>query len=140
MHGGAWPCNQCFSPYRPTWLACRHFCNPKYDASAPLPARILPPHAPPSASEVDDWRLFNSSLGGKLPGAKSREEFVRYLHLRDVDWRNAFHRGLAEQVAEFKKEQRVKAEQRRQAAWQEYRERIFAEALVPAAAKQQSLE
>ena len=65
---------------------------------------------------------------------------MRYLHLRDVDWRNAFHRGLAEQVAEFKKEQRVKAEQRRQAAWREYRERIFAEALVPAAAKQQSLE
>ena len=95
----------------------------------PLPARILPPHAPPTATEVDDWRVFNASLSRNLTRAgssdKAREEFVRYLKLRDVDWRDAFHRGLAEHVKAFKKEKRLEAEQQRQSAWKEYRDRLF---------------
>ena len=112
----------------------RHFCNPKYDPNIPLPARILPPHAPPTAAEVDDWRVFNASIGRKLTrpgkGDKAREEFVRYLKLRDVDWRDAFHRGLADHVAEFKREKRLEAERQRQAAWKEYRDGLFAKAIA----------
>ncbi len=77
-------------PQRHQWL----YCNPTYDPNKPMPAKISTPHAPRSAAETDDWRLFNAAFGGKA-NAQRRKEFVRYLHLRDVDWRNAFHRGLA---------------------------------------------
>jgi hypothetical protein len=43
--------------------------------------------------------------------------------------RDAFHRGLAEYIAEFKKQQRVKAEQMRQDAWREFKKGIFTQAL-----------
>ena len=77
--------------------------------------------------------MFNASLSRNLTRAggseNAREEFVRYLKLRDVDWRDAFHRGLAEHVKAFKKEKRLEAEQQRQAAWKEYRDRLFSNAL-----------
>lgn len=112
-------------PQRHQW----YFCNPNYDALRPLPRRILPPHAPPSAAEVDDWRLFQARLGSSLPGDKARKEFVRYLKLRDVDWRDAFQRGLAAHVTEFKRVQRADAEGARQRAWHEYRRRVFEKVL-----------
>jgi hypothetical protein len=105
----------------------RHYCNPRYDPNQPLPDRILPPHAPPTAASVDDWRLFNAQLGSTL-NPRSRAEFVRFLKLRDIDWRNAFHRGLAEYVKEFKKDQAAKDEATRQKAWQAWREQVFAQA------------
>jgi hypothetical protein len=114
-------------PARHQW----YYCNPNYDPSAPRPARILPPHAPPSAADADDWQRFNASLAGRaggLAGDKARREFVRYLHLRDVDWRDAFNRGLAQYVGEFKRAQRSDAERARQSAWHEYRARLFEQA------------
>lgn len=69
--------------------------------------------------------------------ARSRQEFVRFLKLRDVDWRNAFQRGLADYVREFKQEQRHRAEKQRQQAWSEYREQLFAKALEQPAEQQQ---
>ena len=50
------------------------------------------------------------------------------MKLRDIDWRNAFHRGLAEYVKEFKKDQAAKDEATRQKAWQAWREQVFAQA------------
>ncbi len=55
---------------------------------------------------------------------------MRYLSLRDVDWRVAFQTGLAAYVAEFKKEKKAEAEAARQRAWAEYRQQVFAEAEV----------
>ncbi|GAX84994.1 hypothetical protein CEUSTIGMA_g12415.t1 [Chlamydomonas eustigma] len=111
-------------PQRHQWL----FCNPKYDAHAPLPSKILPPHAPPSAADVDDRRLFRASLGQRF-SEKSRKGFIRFLKLREVDWREAFQKGLAEHVAEHKKAQKMMAEQLRQRAWKEYRDSLFQKAL-----------
>lgn len=53
---------------------------------------------------------------------------MRFLKLRDIDWRNAFHRGLADYVKGFKKDQAEKAEAVRQKAWQKWREQVFSEA------------
>lgn len=76
---------------------------------------------------MDDWKLFNAQLGSTL-NPKDRAEFVRFLKLRDIDWRNAFHRGLADYVKGFKKDQAEKAEAVRQKAWQKWREQVFSEA------------
>eukprot|EP00955_Chlamydomonas_euryale_P013435 144864-Chlamydomonas_euryale.AAC.4 len=113
-------------PQRHQWF----FCNPRYDPHEPMPRRILPPHAPPSAAHVDDWRVFQSRLGGSLTTKKARAEFVRFLKLRDVDWRNAFHRGLAQHVADFKRQQQIEAERTRQHAWHDYRRQVFERAIA----------
>lgn len=105
----------------------RYYCNPRYNPNKPLPSRILPPHAPPTAASSDDWELFHAKLGSTLnPG--SRAEFARFLKQRDVDWRNAFHRELADYVKAFKKEEAAKAEAARQKAWQDWRVKVFADA------------
>ena len=71
--------------------------------------------------------MFHAKLGSAL-NPKSRAEFVRFLKLRDIDWRNAFHRELADYVRDFKRDQAAKAEGLRQKAWQEWREKVFADA------------
>lgn len=108
-------------PARHQW----HYCNPYYDPNRPLPAQMLPPHAPPSAHEVDDWAVHDSLA---LPGAdpvKHRRAFVRFRRLRDVDWREAFQRGLAGHIKQLKKAQRIQDEATRQQSWWAYKERVF---------------
>lgn len=52
------------------------------------------------------------------------------MRLREVDWRDAFLRGLAADVKEIKKEYAKQDEASRQRAWGAYRDKLFADALA----------
>ncbi len=113
-------------PKRHQW----HFCNPAYDPNQPLPPKILPPHAPPAARQQDEWEAYRRlrPTHWQRSEQRYRQEFMRWLALRDVDWRNAFQQGLAaEHKAEDKRERR-RREKLRQQAWQEYRAELFRQA------------
>nr|8A22_AK Chain AK, mL87 [Polytomella magna]8APN_AK Chain AK, mL87 [Polytomella magna]8APO_AK Chain AK, mL87 [Polytomella magna] len=107
-----------------------YYCNPKYSAEDPLPTKIFPPHAPPTAESLDDWAKFRK-LCPKDPveAKKFRKHFVRFLNQRNYDWRTAFERGLAKEVAVAKAAQRAEDETKRQEAWHAYRTAVFESAL-----------
>jgi hypothetical protein len=119
-------------PARHQW----HFCNPGYDAAQPLPRKILVPHAPPSAAASDDWATYRElrveagAMG--VSGRRHRKALMRFLRLREVDWRNAFQRGLAEHTDGVKEERRLEDEAARQRAWRAYRVAVFQQALAAA--------
>lgn len=52
------------------------------------------------------------------------------MRLREVDWRDAFLRGLAADVKEIKKEYAKQDEAARQKAWAAYRDKLFSDALA----------
>jgi len=111
-------------PQRHQW----HFCNPNYDPAERLPKSILPPHAPPSAAAINDWARYRAGMPNSET-RKYRRNFIRFRSLRDLDWRDAFQQGLAQHVKEAKKAQKLENEQRRQHAWRQYKEGLFAKAL-----------
>lgn len=49
-----------------------------------------------------------------------RQQFVRWLALRDVDWRNAFYEGIAADAKLRGLKGKRKAESKRQRAWAEF--------------------
>jgi hypothetical protein len=57
-----------------------------------------------------------------------RAEFVRWLRLRDVDWRSAFEAGLARDVKRLRREAAKRDGKRRHEAWAEYRRGLLAAA------------
>lgn len=56
---------------------------------------------------------------------KYRKEFTRFQKLRDIDWREAFQRGVAEDLRLSRKAERLEAEAKRQEAWRQYRDALF---------------
>ncbi|MEW5305264.1 MAG: hypothetical protein WDW36_007818 [Sanguina aurantia] len=92
---------------------------------------MLSPYAPPSAAYVDDWAVYKRYLPkdkGLVP--KYRQNFIKFMRLREVDWRDAFLRGLAADVKEIKKEYAKQDEAARQKAWAAYRDKLFSDALA----------
>ncbi|KAJ9518884.1 hypothetical protein QJQ45_026271, partial [Haematococcus lacustris] len=106
-------------PARHQW----HFCNPNYDKHQPLPAKMLPPHAPPSAERLDEWKLFKQLSANHRQGSTRRyiTQFRRWLALRDVDWKVAFEQAVAADTKVLKLEARREARRRREASWQDYK-------------------
>ncbi|GIL97191.1 hypothetical protein Vretimale_2934 [Volvox reticuliferus] len=54
-----------------------------------------------------------------------RKEFTRFQKLRELDWREAFQRGVAEDLRLSRKSERLNAEAKRQEAWRQYRDALF---------------
>ncbi|GIL64818.1 hypothetical protein Vafri_18681 [Volvox africanus] len=112
-------------PSRHQW----YFCNPNYDANRPLPVVFRSPYAPPSAWETTDMAEYQRHLGLRPPKGCDlrvhRKEFSRFQKLRELDWREAFQRGVAEDLRLSRKAERLNAEARRQEAWRQYRDALF---------------
>ncbi|GLI59343.1 hypothetical protein VaNZ11_001205 [Volvox africanus] len=112
-------------PSRHQW----YFCNPNYDANRPLPVVFRSPYAPPSAWETTDMAEYQRHLGLRPPKGCDlrvhRKEFTRFQKLRELDWREAFQRGVAEDLRLSRKAERFNAEARRQEAWRQYRDALF---------------
>ncbi|PNH03276.1 hypothetical protein TSOC_010681 [Tetrabaena socialis] len=117
-------------PARHQWL----YCNPNYDPAAQLPKVLRAPYAPPSASATNDWQTYRHHLQQKPANREDegryRRSFVRFLKLRDLDWREAFQRGVAEDKHLQQKRERLQAEAKRQDAWRLYKEALFERARI----------
>ncbi len=50
------------------------------------------------------------------------------MKLRDLDWREAFQRGLAVDAKQRQKARKQQEEAVRQEAWREYKDKLFADA------------
>lgn len=75
-------------PARHQWL----YCNPNFDPHHPLPPKMLTPYTPPTNLTQDEWQTYrNLKQTHRQPSAERyRQKFVRWLALRDLDWRTAF--------------------------------------------------
>lgn len=114
-------------PARHQWW----YCNPNYTASDALPAVLRPPHAPPGSTASTDWEAYAKNKPGTTDSkqiAKYRREFVQFMRLRDLDWREAFQRGLAGDAKQRQKARKQAEEAARQQAWREYKDKLFADA------------
>lgn len=122
-------------PSRQQWW----YCNPDYDAAEQLPTVMRSPFAPPGASASTDWPTYERHL--RLQPANARDErryrkqFIQHLKLRELDWREAFQRGLAEDVRTRQKQERLTAEAQRQDAWRAYKEALFERARLEGVAE-----
>ncbi len=120
-------------PSRHQWW----YCNPGYDAAEQLPTVMRSPFAPPGASASTDWPTYERHL--RLQPANARDErryrkqFNQHLKLRELDWREAFQRGLADDVRTRRKQERLTAEVQRQDAWRAYKEALFERARLAGA-------
>jgi hypothetical protein len=121
-------------PKRHQWL----FCNPNYDPHAPLPPKPLPPHAPGTAQLRDERHTFAQLLPAheQASDRKFRQQFVRWLSLRDVDWRNAFTQGLATDAKALRRKRRHEQRERRHQAWQQFKMQLAAPPSRPVAQQQ----
>ncbi|KAF5838135.1 hypothetical protein DUNSADRAFT_3330 [Dunaliella salina] len=105
-------------PARHQW----HYCNPNYDPQHPLPPKMLTPYTPATNLQQDEWQVFRTQKQHhRQPNAERyRQQFVRWLALRDLDWRNAFFEGIAADAKRRGLKSKRKAEARRQRAWAEF--------------------
>ena len=57
-----------------------------------MPTKMLTPYTPPTNLTQDEWQIFrNLKQTHRQPNAERyRQQFVRWLALRDLDWRTAF--------------------------------------------------
>ncbi|KAG2501827.1 hypothetical protein HYH03_000326 [Edaphochlamys debaryana] len=112
-------------PARHQWL----YCNPNYDPAAPLPEVLRSPFAPPSASQIKDWATYQWHLrlqpANRQDVQRYRRNFVRFMELREVDWREAFERGVADEKWATKRAAKAEAEAKRQESWRGYKEALF---------------
>jgi len=117
-----------------------HFSNPNYDPSQPLPPKILPPHAPIAARGQDEWQIYHAGkpTHRQRSDRDYRAKFMRWLHLRDVDWRTAFQLGLAADQVVASKQTRMANHVKRQKCWQAWRARHGATILRQLAGHEQS--
>lgn len=60
---------------------------------------------------------------------KYKQQFERWVRLRDADWRVAFQRGVAEDAKQTLAQKREEEERSRQVAWQDFKNKVFQEAL-----------
>lgn len=113
-------------PARHQW----HYCNPGYSADHPLPPKMLTPFAPPSTLQQDEWQVFRAARPHhRQPSSQRyRQQFVRWLKLRDLDWRTAFVEGVAADAKARGKAARKLKEARRQRAWAQYVQQLGQEA------------
>ncbi len=56
---------------------------------------------------------------------RHRKEYTRFQKLREMDWREAFQRGVAEDMRRSRKAVRLEAEATRQEAWRQYKDALF---------------
>lgn len=54
-----------------------------------------------------------------------RAQYIRWLKLRDVDWRESFRQGMAEEARVDARTLRKEKQRVREQAWAEYKERLF---------------
>ncbi|KXZ41686.1 hypothetical protein GPECTOR_320g27 [Gonium pectorale] len=112
-------------PSRHQWL----YCNPNYDPAKPLPLTPRSPFAPPEESIASDNATINWHLKQQPENRRDRRIYLRrhsrFAQLREFDWRDAFERGLAEDVRATKRRERHEAEAERQRSWQQYKEALF---------------
>ncbi|PNW79490.1 hypothetical protein CHLRE_09g417100v5 [Chlamydomonas reinhardtii] len=112
-------------PRRHQW----HYCNPEYDPAAPLPEVLRSPFGPPGAERSHDWATYARHLQLQPENRRDlkryRARFVRFMQLRELDWREAFQRGVAEDSRVSNKVARAKAEAQRQDAWSDYKQAMW---------------
>ncbi|GLC76209.1 hypothetical protein PLESTF_001749800 [Pleodorina starrii] len=112
-------------PRRHQW----YFCNPNYDPTKPLPVAFRSPYAPPSAYEMSDQAEYQRHMSVMPPKGRDlrshRKEFARFQKLRELDWREAFQRGVAEDLRLSRKAERREADAKRQEAWRQYKAALF---------------
>ncbi len=127
-------------PQRHQW----HFCNPLYDPNQPLPPKILTPHAPFNAREQDDREVYKRLFPHHRQRNDQvfREKYVQWIKQRDLDWRDAFQRGMAREAKDDKQKERRASERKRQEAWAEYKKKLFEAAVAagPQAAQQYQVQ
>ncbi|EFJ40437.1 hypothetical protein VOLCADRAFT_108158 [Volvox carteri f. nagariensis] len=82
-----------------------------------------------SAWEATDMAEYKRHITRKPPKGKDLREhhkdFTRFQKLRELDWREAFQRGVAEDLRRSRKAGRLEAEAKRQEAWRQYRDALF---------------
>lgn len=105
-------------PARHQW----HFCDPTYSPHEPLPPKALTPFTPPTNLRQDEWQLFRAQQAHSRQAspARYRAQFVRWLALRDLDWRTAFQQGVAEDAKQRGRELRRVKHARRHEAWRAF--------------------
>jgi len=83
-------------PARHQW----HYCNPNYDPQHPLPPKMLTPYTPPTNLHQDEWQIFRTQKQHHRQSSaeRYRQQFVRWLALRNVDCRNAFYEVSSREV------------------------------------------